>query len=84
MISSRRSEGSDAQRRNNMPDDDMKYVCDVKNSEGKVCGRQFDSKKALLVHKRKTNIPEHFSSTVMASGKFVVTNQCPYCETAGL
>ena len=56
------------------------FVCALQQEDGSVCGRTFQTQKALFAHQLHAQGGEH-GADIHASS-LVVTNQCPFCSSS--
>jgi len=54
------------------------WLCDILDSVGNICGREFKTKRALLAHQRFSKAGGHSLRTLIHT--MTVTNRCIYCS----
>ena len=60
------------------PPPDPVWRCELQDSTGKVCGREFQTRRALLAHQRFSTAGGHSFRSIAHT--ITVTNQCVYCR----
>eukprot|EP00973_Karenia_brevis_P054661 7596772-Karenia_brevis.AAC.1 len=60
---------------------DGSFVCKIKQLDGSICGRTFNTFKALHQQQQAKSDPNHPSIAHIGLPSFIKSNMCIFCET---